>query len=227
MECEACGFDTMYGHELEGCEVARQEAAERGFDGGYASEPMSFGVGCQAPQWCECMYCDEADAMAIRCKHDLDEAQCVTCTGKRDDFASYRRKLPTGTVNGKSVPITHTENGPTVGPYAQLSTTVRGGFSIGQVRDVVPSVETATRQWTDAPCDTEWASGADPDAPVYVQPKAKRGDTIPLWYRVTVRGATAPWPDPDAYDRGKYFAEIAAYCNDKEEPPGPVEALIP
>jgi hypothetical protein len=141
----------------------------------------------------------------------MDSAQCVTCTGKRDEFASYRK------MDGE---------GRYVKPYAQLSATVRGAFSIGQVRSVITSGETETRQWTDAPSEGDWASASDPDAAAYVQPKAKRGDTVPLWYRVTVRGATAPWPDPDAYDRGKYFAEIAAYCDDTPEVPGQVEDLI-
>jgi hypothetical protein len=137
--------------------------------------------------------CHEPEA--ARCHHGIDVGQCVTCTGKRDEFASYRK------ADGE---------GRHVKPYAELPATVRGAFGIGQVRDVVPSSETATRQWTDAPCDTEWASGADPDAPAYVNPEAKRGDTVPLWYRVMVRGATAPWPDPNTYDRGKYLASVKA-----------------
>jgi hypothetical protein len=224
-------FDGTYGEALGSLEeqyggrrAALMVDEDPGFDGGCE------GRTCDGVSMCpECSaFFDEfggMDNVPARCRHGLDEAQCVTCTGTRDPFASVRKNRP--------IRIAETGRIGTVRPdYAnrivsQLPMTVRGGFGIGQVRDVVPSTETAVRQWTDAPCDTEWASGADPDAPVYCQPKAKRGDTVPLWYRVTVRGATAPWPDPDAYDRGKYFAEIAAYCDDTPELPGPVEALIP
>jgi hypothetical protein len=191
MECEACGFDTMYGHELDGCEVIRQEAASRGFDGSYAEEVPTLA--------------EVNEALTDRCRHGIeyiiggDTHPCVSCSRKRDSFASYRK------ADGE---------GRYVKPYAELSPTVRGAFSVGQVRAVITSGETETRQWTDASSEGDWASASDPDAPAYVQRRAHHEDKVPLWYRVTVRGATAPWPDPDAYDRGKYFAAITDYCTD-------------
>jgi hypothetical protein len=163
--------------------------------------------------WCECMYCDAADwstdptccdpteggcpecdpiafpsyadlVGATRCRHGIDSAQCVTCTGTRDEFASYRK------ADGE---------GRHVKPYAELPATVRGAFGIGQVRDVVPSVETTTKQWTTAESAPDWCA----ETPKVERPPATehvKGGKVPTWYKVLVRGATAPWADPNRFD---------------------------
>jgi hypothetical protein len=146
----------------------------------------------------------------------------------RDPFASVRKNRP--------IRIAETGRIGTVRPdypnriVSQLPMTVRGGFGIGQVRDVVPSTETATRQWTTAESAPDWcAETVKVERPPATE--TVNGKGIPQWYSVYVRGATPTWPDPDAYDQDVYFADHRERCewgptNSDPLPPGPVEDLI-
>jgi hypothetical protein len=154
--------------------------------------------------------------VATRCRHGLDEPQCVTCTGKRDPFASYRKADGPGRF---------------VKPYAELPGTVRGSFNIGQIR--APSIEVATTatDWARAgltPTPVESGVGdlggreADP-LPVRVLPPAtshERRAGVPQWYAVYERGATPTWPDPDAYDETLYrqWCEAKGHWGRVEKP---------
>lgn len=161
-------------------------------------DPATCGEWVEVPVEVEYTLAEAIEALTDRCRHGIDYIMgdnvhpCVSCSGKRDPLASYRK------ADG---------DGRFVKPYAQLPTTVRGSFGISQVRD--PEVKDEPKQWVTAESAPDWCA----ETPTRVLPPAtthERPTGIPQWYSVNVRGATPTWADPDRFGSKVWLAQEIA-----------------